>query len=109
MGYKPIMYGISVYLHTFLHRHQPNVGKYSIVGKTTDTLVLMLKTSCSQVAQDADEDEDYDSEDEGQMLARYAQRCNTEIAENLRSVLLQLLGCLNTFLSTELFHIRNML
>ena len=69
----------------------------------------MLKTSCSQVAQDADEDEDYDSEDEGQMLARYAQRCNTEIAENLRSVLLQFLGCLNTFLSTEIFHIMNML
>jgi len=47
------------------------------------------KTGDANVAQDADEDEDYDSEDEGQMLARYAQRCNTEIAENLRSVLLQ--------------------
>lgn len=42
------------------------------------------------VAQEAaDDDEDYDSEDEEKMLQRYAQRCNAEVAENLRSILMQ--------------------
>ena len=46
-----------------------------------------------QVAQEAaDEDEDYDSEDEEKMLQRYAKRCNAEVAENLRSILMQFLG-----------------
>lgn len=40
-------------------------------------------------AQEADEDEDYDSEDEEKMLQRYAKRCNAEVAENLRSILMQ--------------------
>jgi len=45
------------------------------------------------VAQEAaDEDEDYDSEDEEKMLQRYAKRCNAEVAENLRSILMQFLG-----------------
>ena len=59
----------------------------------SNILQLQVIRIISQVAQEAaDEDEDYDSEDEEKMLQRYAKRCNAEVAENLRSILMQFLG-----------------
>ena len=61
---------------------------FLLVGQISSDLYLQVR----EVAQEADEDEDYDSEDEEKMLQRYAKRCNAEVTENLRSILMQFLG-----------------
>lgn len=59
----------------------------TLSSQLSGSLDRQEQTTVAQEA--ADEDEDYDSEDEEKMLQRYAKRCNAELAENLRSILMQ--------------------
>lgn len=59
----------------------------TLSSQLSGSLDRQEQTTVAQEA--ADEDEDYDSEDEEKMLQRYAKRCNAEVAENLRSILMQ--------------------